>query len=55
MKEDGALNGNPSFMIVLGETGLEKRVVGEFSLDTIADCFEQLGFSLLPIVKAETK
>lgn len=46
MKEDGAKDDTVSFMIVMDSPALEFRGVGEFSLATISDCFEQLGFKL---------
>ena len=46
MREDGSLNNTPSFaMVMMNQTGTQ-FVVGQFSIETLTDCLDELGFTL---------
>ena len=45
MKEDGDNGDEPSFAIVM--VGRKGSAVGQFSLNTIRDCLNQLGYDII--------
>jgi hypothetical protein len=45
LKEDGGLGNKPSFCMTFKDYN-DNLYYGQFSLDTIKDCFKQLGYDL---------
>lgn len=44
--KDGAIGDKPSFVIVMDVPGCRSKVFGQFSLETIQQCFYELGYTL---------